>query len=71
MRDVEERGPTEFRGLLPMLTNWKEKILGYLEFYLTNAFAEGKNTRTKLIQRQACGYRNLDNLNLRILLPCA
>lgn len=43
----------------------------YFEFGLTNAFTEGKNTRTKQIQRQAYGYRNLDNSNLRILLPCA
>jgi transposase len=70
MRDVEESGPAEFRELLPMLTNWREEILNYFEFGLTNAFAEGKNTRTKLIQRQAYGYRNTDNLNLRILLPC-
>jgi transposase len=67
---VEERGPAEFRELLPMLTNWREEILTYFQFGLTNAFAEGKNTRTKLIQRQAYGYRNTNNLNLRILLPC-
>ena len=71
MREVEEEGPTEFKELLSMLNNWKEEILNYFEFGLTNAFAEGKNTRTKQIQRQAYGYRNLDNLNLRILLPCA
>ncbi len=71
MREVEEKGPAEFRELLGTLNNWKEQILNYFEFGLTNAFAEGKNTRTKQIQRQAFGYRNLDNLNLRILLPCA
>ena len=68
---VEEGGPAEFQELASMLTDWREEILNYFEFGLTNAFAEGKNTRTKQIQRQAYGYRNLDNLNLRILLPCA
>lgn len=71
MREVEERGPAEFRELQSMLTDWRQEILNYFEFGLTNAFVEGKNTRTKQIQRQAYGYRNLDNLNLRILLPCA
>ncbi len=71
MAYVEEGGPAEFRELASMLTDWREEILNYFEFGLTNAFVEGKNTRTKQIQRQAYGYRNLDNLNLRILLPCA
>lgn len=71
MDQVAEEGPLELTELLWMLTNWQEEILNYFDFRLTNAFAEGKNTRTKVIQRQAYGYRNLDNLNLRILLPCA
>jgi len=68
---VAEEGPAEFAELLWMLNAWREEILNYFEFGLTNAFAEGKNTRTRAIQRQAYGYRNLANLNLRILLPCA
>ncbi|HEX2924091.1 MAG TPA: ISL3 family transposase, partial [Chloroflexota bacterium] len=71
MADVQEKGPAEFRELLSMLKSWKEEILNYFHLGLTNAFAEGKNTRTKQLQRQAYGYRNLNNLNLRILLPCA
>lgn len=51
MREVEEKGPAEFRELLGTLNNWREEILNYFEFGLTNAFAEGKNTRTKQIQR--------------------
>ena len=68
---VQEVGPAEMRVLLPMLTNWREEILNYFDHKLTNGFVEGKNTRTKQIQRQAYGYRNLDNLNLRIMLPAA
>lgn len=71
MADVEENGPREFKELLPMLSGWKEEILNYFQFGLTNAFAEGKNNRTKQIQRQAYGYRNLSHLNSRILLPTA
>lgn len=71
INQVAEEGPIEFTELLWMLKAWQEEILNYFEFGLTNAFAEGKNTRTKAIQRQAYGYRNLANLNLRILLPCA
>ena len=68
---VEHEGPGEFKELIPMLKTWKEEILGYPEFGLTQGFVEGKNTRTKAIIRQAYGYRNLDNLNLRIMLPAA
>ena len=37
----------------------------------TNGYVEGSNNRTKAIQRQAYGYRNNENLRLRVLLPKA
>ena len=35
---------------------------------MTNGFAEGKNNRIKVIIRSGYGYRNLENLGLRILM---
>jgi transposase len=56
-------------GANAMLNNWREEILAFFDVRLTNGFVEGKNNRTKVIQRQAYGYRNVANLRLRVLLP--
>lgn len=70
-REVEAGGPVEYRRLLPTIARWREQILNYFRYGVTNAYLEGCNNRTKAIQRQAYGYRNKDNLRLRILLPKA
>jgi len=50
-----------------MLTHWREESLNYLDYPGTNGFAERKNNRLKVIIRQGYGYRNMDNLILRLL----
>ena len=57
----------EFKELLHTLTNWREEILNYFDYRITDGFVEGKNNRIKTIKRTAYGYRNLDNFRLRIL----
>ena len=57
----------EFKELLHTFTNWREEILNYFDYRITNGFVEGKNNRIKTIKRTAYGYRNLDNFRLRIL----
>lgn len=64
MRD----GPEEFRALSSMLTNWREEILNYFDHRFTNGFLEGKKNCIKTITRVAYGYRNMENLRLRILM---
>lgn len=54
-----------------LLGSWRQEALNYFDHRYTNAYVEGKNNRTKQLQRQAYGYRNRDNLRLRILLPVA
>lgn len=70
-REVEAGGPMEHRKLLKTLAEWREQILNYFRYRMTNGYLEGSNNRTKAIQRQAYGYRNTGNLRLRILLPKA
>jgi transposase len=70
-REVEAAGPSEYRALLVTFGRWREEILNYFRHGITNGYVEGSNNRTKAIQRQAYGYRNNDNLRLRILLPKA
>jgi transposase len=57
----------EFKHLLPTLKKWRQEILNYFDYRITNGFVEGKNNRIKTIKRMAYGYRNLDNFRLRIL----
>jgi len=57
----------EFKELLHTLTNWREEILNYFDYRITNGFVEGKNNRIKTIKRMAYGYRNMNNFRMRIL----
>jgi len=57
----------EFKELLHTFANWREEILNYFDYRITNGFVEGKNNRIKTIKRMAYGYRNMDNFRLRIL----
>jgi transposase len=65
---VQRCGPREFRGLYHVMGHWREEILNYFTYRVTNGFAEGKNNRIKGIIRSGYGYRNLANLTQRIML---
>lgn len=65
---VQRKGLRAFLGLRHMLSHWREEILNYLDFPVTNGFAEGKNNRIKVILRTGYGYRNVTNLTWRILM---
>lgn len=65
---VHKAGLKEFGTGLPMFRNWRNEILNYFDHRVTNGFVEGKNNRIKVIKRMAYGYRNIDNLRMRILL---
>ena len=41
------------KELLHTLTNWREELLNYLDYRITNGFVEGKNNRIKIIKRMA------------------
>jgi len=64
---IEGDSLPEFKELLHTLGNWREEILNYFDYRITNGFVEGKNNRIKTIKRMAYGYRNMDNFRLRIL----
>jgi transposase len=71
---VQRDGVREYQMLLgskAMLSSWRNEVLNYFDHRYTNSYCEGKNTRTKQLIRQAYGYRNRNNLRLRILLPAA
>lgn len=49
------------------LTDWKEPIVAYMRWYITNGPTEGTNNKVKTIKRAAYGHRNRINLKTRIL----
>lgn len=57
----------EYRRLLSTLKRWRDEILNYFDYHITNGFVEGKNNRIKTLKRMAYGYRNMENFRLRIL----
>jgi len=65
---IRKSGLKEFRTALSMFRNWRNEILNYFDYRVTNGFVEGKNNRIKVIKRMAYGYRNIDNLRRRIFL---
>jgi len=71
LRLLEERmagsNLPQFRELDGILKNWREEILNYFDYRITNGLVEGKNNRIKTIKRMAYGYRNMANFRLRIL----
>ena len=56
------------QSLLSTLRDWGEEILNTFHCPFTSGPLEGKNNRIKVIKRMAYGYRNPDNLRMRILL---
>lgn len=67
---LDEGTPKEFRTLVPTLDHWREAILAYFEYRVTQGPVEGRNNQVKVIERQAYGYRNFQNLRRRLLLAC-
>ncbi len=49
------------------LSRWKEEVLNYWRYPITNALVEGKHNRVKTLKRRAYGYRNDRSFLLRVL----
>lgn len=52
------------------LQKWKNEILQYFDFKMTNAFTEVTNRAGKLIQARACGFKKFQNYRLALLSDC-
>jgi transposase len=72
LAQVRQQGPDPMQKALTAFVKWREEILAFFQFLpahrLSNGFVEGKNNRTKMLMRQAYGYRNRHPLRLRIFL---
>lgn len=61
----------EIRRLGKTLQNWRNEILNYFHYRLTNARVEAFNNSASLVRRCAYGYRSLNNYRLRVLNACS
>jgi len=68
IQHVRESSFDHLKKTLSAFVNWRNEILAFFEFRISNGFVEGKNNRTKSIMRQGYGISNRQNLRLRILL---
>lgn len=59
------------KTLKKTLKRWKEEILNFFRYRLTNARVEGFNNVAKVIKRRAYGFRSFENYKLRLLNACS
>ena len=56
----------EFNAVIKTIQNYMYGILNYFRYGMTNAIAEGFNTKINVIKRRAFGYRDLEYFTLKI-----
>ena len=61
----------EIKTLRKTLQKWKNQILNYFKFRITNARTEGFNNVAKVIKRRSYGFRNFNHYRLRLLNACS
>ena len=67
VRDAQASGLRPFKRAGATLQKWRQEILNYWRYPITNALVEGKHNRVKTLKRRAYGYRNDRSFLLRVL----
>jgi transposase len=67
-KEVELAGIPEFERTISTYKNWQTEILNAFSFGYSNGFVEGLNNLTKVIKRNAYGFRSFKRLRAKILL---
>jgi transposase len=65
--DAQASGLRPFQRAGTTLRKWRQEVLNYWRYPITNALVEGKHNRIKTLKRRAYGYRNDRSFLLRIL----
>src|SRR5690606_40964295 len=66
--DLKSSGVEEFEKAIETFQNWQKEILNSFAYNLHNGYIEGINNQTKVIKRNAFGYKRFDRFRLRVLL---
>ena len=53
------------------LNSWKDEIARMWRFTRSNGITEGFHTKMEVLQRQAYGFRNFRNYQLRVVVMCS
>lgn len=67
-RLIKEKGIPEFFPVIKTFQNWQKEILNTFIFGYNNGFLEGINNTTKVLKRNAYGFRRYDRFRKKILL---
>lgn len=65
---VESSGMSEMKRSIRTFQNWQTEILNSFVYNYSNGFLEGINNSTKVLKRNAYGYRNFERFRAKILL---
>src|SRR5699024_2857283 len=65
---VEHSGIPEFQKAIKTLNNWQVEILNSFAYNYSNGFLEGINNLTKVMKRNAFGFRSFKRFRSKILL---
>lgn len=67
-KQVEASGIPAFKKAIQTFKNWQTEILNSFSFGYSNGFLEGINNKTKVMKRNAYGFRRFDHFKAKILL---
>lgn len=67
-RRVEKANIPEFKKAIRTLQNWQIEILNSFAYDYSNGFLEGINNLTKVLKRNAFGFRSFKRFRAKILL---
>jgi transposase len=70
IEDIERIGFPEFLNTWRTLQWWREQILNYFDYRVTNAFAEGITNKIKVLKRRSYGFRDPVRYRHKVLLSC-
>lgn len=65
---VKSSGVIEFEQAIGTFKNWQKQIMNSFAFDLHNGYIEGINNQTKVIKRNAFGFKRFDRFRYKVLL---
>lgn len=71
IKRVEQSQQPKLKTLHKTLMRWRDEIISYFDFPVTNGVTEAINGNAKALQRRARGYRQFKNYRLALLNACA
>ena len=67
-RTVEEKQNSAFIKAIKTFKNWQSEILNSYIFGYSNGFLEGINNTSKVLKRNAYGFRKYEHYKAKVLL---